>query len=113
MVASMPHTVWPVTQVGLGVPPSVLAQLGSNVVFPMHSWHFPQVFMQLVCCVQTGHRLGSLKLAAVHVGSRRMGWLTPGTVQQPKQSHPFGVRDWQLCTHFTDCVAGQLWNVGS
>jgi hypothetical protein len=109
----VPQTARPASQVGVGTPPSVLVQLGSSVVLPRQSWHGPQVFMQLVCCVQTGHLAGSPKDAAVHVASSRIGWATPGTAQQPKQSHPFGVMAWQWSMHFWDWVVGQLWALGS
>src|SRR5438552_1499696 len=110
---SVPQTAWPASQVGVGTPPSVLVQLGSSVVLPRQSWQGPQVFMQLVCCVQAGHLVGSPNDAAVQVGSSRIGLSTPGTAQQPKQSHPFGVMAWQWSMHFCDCVVGQFLTLGS
>jgi len=44
--------------------------------------------------VQRGHFTGSLMAATVQVGASRMLTVPPvgsGKVQQPKQSHPFGV----------------------
>jgi hypothetical protein len=46
--------------------------------------------MHWVTCVQAGHFVGSLKSFAVHVDTNRIGVDAPGTVQQPKQSQPFG-----------------------
>ena len=59
--------------------------------------------MHWVTCVQRGHLAGSLKSAAVQVGTSRIGVVAPGTVQQPKQSQPFGTSLRQLSMHVCDC----------
>ena len=58
--------------------------------------------MHWVTCVQRGHLTGSLKSAAVQLGTSRIGAGAPGTAQQPKQSQPFGTSARQLSMHFCD-----------
>ena len=90
-----------------GVPPSVVVvpQSAGTVGLPMQISQRSQVLAHWVTCVQGEHLAGLLKSAAVQVGSRRIGVAAPGTTQQPKQSHPFGVRFRQKSTHCCDCDA--------
>src|SRR5215471_323879 len=61
--------------------------------------------MHCVTCVQGGHLVGSLKAACVQVAARRIGCGAPGTLQQPKQSQPFGTSFWHLLMQVCDCDA--------
>ena len=96
-----PHAIRPPGQV-YGVPPSGVHS-GGSVGLPTQISQVPQGTMHWVTCVQVGHLAGLLKSAAVQVGTSRIGVVAPGTLQQPKQSQPFGTSLRQLSMHFCDC----------
>ena len=83
-------------------PVPVFVQSAGSSVLPMQSSQCPQVFSHVELGVHTGHLLGSSMSAYVHVEAIST-WVTlpSGFVmaQQPKQSHPFGVRGSQNFRH--------------
>ena len=66
----------------------------SAVVLPAHSSHSPQSLLHWVVLVQRGHAFASPAFATEHVELNVTSTVVPpanSTVQQPKQSQPFGV----------------------
>ena len=86
-----------------GAPPPDVWQSTGSVGLPMHNSQRSHGFRHWVTCVQGGHLLGSAKSAALHDGINRTGVLTPGTVQQPKQSQPLAAILTQRSRHACDC----------
>lgn len=108
--------VWP--PVGGGAPSGVgaVAQSAGICVLPMQSSQRSHGFVQSATCAHGVHFVGSSMSATLHVDERRTVTCEPSlfcTAQQPKQSHPFGVRPRQNDLHCASCVAGQFLKLAS
>src|SRR5690606_14323659 len=85
------------------------SQLGSGAL-PRQYSHSPQGLTQAATFVQRGQACSSSVFSAGQVGKSSPPWPTPSTktVQQQKQSQPFGVKVPQESRHFWLCVSGQF-----